>query len=155
MGARRSRGRNGSSSTSGTSSIALSPSTFGSSPAPRGCSSAASAAPPPIPTPPRHPTRCSARRLSASRRPSATDPLDWPRCLVSTKHPTPDISKAMARGISLRQFKPEDADAVYRWFNSPAATANLLEHRDDFSEEDARRWVERAIEQSGDETPED
>ncbi len=61
----------------------------------------------------------------------------------------------MARGISLRQFKPEDADAVYRWFNSPAATANLLEHRDDFSEEDARRWVERAIEQSGDESAED
>jgi RimJ/RimL family protein N-acetyltransferase len=56
----------------------------------------------------------------------------------------------MARGISLRQFKREDADAVHRWFNSPAATANLLEHRDEFSEEDARRWVERAIEQAGD-----
>jgi RimJ/RimL family protein N-acetyltransferase len=61
----------------------------------------------------------------------------------------------MARGISLRQFKREDADAVHRWFNSPAATANLLEHRDEFSEEDARRWVERAIEQAGDPESED
>lgn len=49
----------------------------------------------------------------------------------------------------------EDADAVHRWFNSPAATANLLEHRDQFSEEDARRWVERAIEQAGDPEAED
>jgi RimJ/RimL family protein N-acetyltransferase len=55
----------------------------------------------------------------------------------------------MARGISLRDFRPEDAEAVHRWFNSPAATANLLEHREgDFTEQDARRWVERAIEQS-------
>ena len=36
----------------------------------------------------------------------------------------------MARGISLRDFRPEDAAAVHRWFNSPAATANLLEHRE-------------------------
>jgi RimJ/RimL family protein N-acetyltransferase len=61
----------------------------------------------------------------------------------------------MARGISLRDFRPEDAAAVHRWFNSPAATANLLEHRDSFSEEDAQRWVERAIEQSTDESSED
>ena len=43
----------------------------------------------------------------------------------------------MARGISLRDFRPEDAAAVHRWFNSPAATANLLEHRDEFTEDDA------------------
>ena len=62
----------------------------------------------------------------------------------------------MARGISLRDFRPEDADAVHRWFNSPAATANLLEHREsEFTEEDARRWVERAIEQSGNPEAED
>jgi RimJ/RimL family protein N-acetyltransferase len=61
----------------------------------------------------------------------------------------------MARGISLRDFRPEDAAAVHRWFNSPAATANLLEHRDQFSEDDARRWVERAIEQSKDPDSED
>jgi RimJ/RimL family protein N-acetyltransferase len=61
----------------------------------------------------------------------------------------------MARGISLRDFRPEDAEAVHRWFNSPAATANLLEHRDSFSEEDARGWVERAIEQASDPDAED
>ena len=41
------------------------------------------------------------------------------------------------------------AAAVYRWFNSPAATANLLEHRESFTEEDAKRWVERAMETAG------
>lgn len=56
----------------------------------------------------------------------------------------------MARGISLRKFKPADAEAVHRWFNSPAATANLLEHRDEFSEDDARAWVGRAMDESGD-----
>jgi RimJ/RimL family protein N-acetyltransferase len=62
----------------------------------------------------------------------------------------------MARGISLRDFRPEDAGAVHRWFNSPAATANLLEQRaDEFTEDDARRWVERAIEQSRDPRSED
>src|SRR5512134_577344 len=61
----------------------------------------------------------------------------------------------MARGISLRDFRREDARAVHRWFNSPAATANLLEHRESFSEEDARRWVERAIEQTKDPEAED
>lgn len=61
----------------------------------------------------------------------------------------------MARGISLREFRSEDAEAVHRWFNSPAATANLLEHRESFSEDDARRWVERAIEQADDPNSED
>jgi len=62
----------------------------------------------------------------------------------------------MARGISLRDFRPEDAEAVHRWFNSPAATANLLEHREgEFTAEDAKRWVERAIEQSKDSASED
>jgi RimJ/RimL family protein N-acetyltransferase len=56
----------------------------------------------------------------------------------------------MARGISLRKFRLEDAAAVHRWFNSPAATANLLEHRDEFSEDDARAWVGRAMDESGD-----
>jgi len=54
----------------------------------------------------------------------------------------------MARGISLRDFEPGDAEAVHRWFNSPAATSNLVEQRDSFSEADAREWVERAIEQA-------
>ncbi|MGH2956328.1 MAG: GNAT family N-acetyltransferase [Solirubrobacterales bacterium] len=61
----------------------------------------------------------------------------------------------MARGVSLRDFRPGDAEAVHRWLNSPAATANLLEHRDTFSLDDARRWVERAIEQAEDQGAED
>lgn len=62
----------------------------------------------------------------------------------------------MARGISLRDFRLEDAEAVYSWFNSPAATANLLEQREgEFTEDDAQRWVERAIEQSRDPNSED
>lgn len=56
----------------------------------------------------------------------------------------------MARGISLRDFEPGDAEAVHRWFNSPAATANLVEHRDSFSEQDAQEWVQRAIEHASD-----
>jgi RimJ/RimL family protein N-acetyltransferase len=55
----------------------------------------------------------------------------------------------MARGVSLREFRAEDAAAVHRWFNSEAATANLLEHRDRFTEDDARAWVERAMDTSG------
>ncbi|MGZ5330071.1 MAG: GNAT family N-acetyltransferase [Solirubrobacterales bacterium] len=55
----------------------------------------------------------------------------------------------MARGVSLREFEPGDAPAVHRWFNSPAATANLLEHRESFGEEDARAWVERAMSNEG------
>ena len=62
----------------------------------------------------------------------------------------------MARGISLRDFRPDDAEAVQRWFNSPAATANLLERREgEFTAEDARRWVQRAIEQAQDPASED
>ncbi len=56
----------------------------------------------------------------------------------------------MARGISLREFEPGDAPAVHRWFNSPGATANLLEHRDSFTESDAEAWVERAMKTDGD-----
>lgn len=55
----------------------------------------------------------------------------------------------MARGVRLREFRPGDAAAVHRWFNSEAATANLLEHRDSFSVEDAAAWVERAMQNSG------
>jgi RimJ/RimL family protein N-acetyltransferase len=56
---------------------------------------------------------------------------------------------AMARGVSLRPFRPDDWAAVHRWFNDPAATANLVEVRESFSEQDAKRWVERAMEDSG------
>ena len=51
--------------------------------------------------------------------------------------------------VRLREFRPEDAGAVHRWFNNPEATASLMETRDSFSEEDAESWVERAIDASG------
>lgn len=51
--------------------------------------------------------------------------------------------------VSLRRFQPGDAAAVHRWFNNPAATRTLMEQRDSFSEEQARGWVERAMDDSG------
>ncbi len=57
---------------------------------------------------------------------------------------------ALDRGVSLRAFKPGDADAVREWFQNRDATADLMdEPREDFSEEDARAWVERAMNDSG------
>lgn len=51
--------------------------------------------------------------------------------------------------VSLRPFRPGDERAVHRWFNNRAATDTLLEQRDSFSEEQARGWVERAMDDSG------
>lgn len=51
--------------------------------------------------------------------------------------------------VSLRDFRPADALAVHRWFNTPQVIAGLVEQRESFSEEDARRWVERAAATSG------
>jgi ribosomal-protein-alanine N-acetyltransferase len=51
--------------------------------------------------------------------------------------------------IELRDFGPADAQAVHRWFNDLETTASLLEQRETFSEEDARGWVERAMDTGG------
>jgi [ribosomal protein S5]-alanine N-acetyltransferase len=51
--------------------------------------------------------------------------------------------------VSLRRFEPGDAAAVHRWFNNPEATKTLMERRDGFSEEEARGWTERAMDDSG------
>jgi RimJ/RimL family protein N-acetyltransferase len=51
----------------------------------------------------------------------------------------------MAAEIQLRDFRPEDADAAYRWFNDQRVTADLVGSREAFSEEDAAGWVERAM----------
>jgi RimJ/RimL family protein N-acetyltransferase len=59
---------------------------------------------------------------------------------------------AMNRGapkVWLRRFEAADAAAVRRWFNNPAATATLMEQRESFGEADARGWVERATDDSG------
>ncbi len=51
--------------------------------------------------------------------------------------------------VSLRAFEPGDAAAVHRWFNNPEATRTLMEQRESFSEEQARAWVARAADVSG------
>jgi RimJ/RimL family protein N-acetyltransferase len=48
--------------------------------------------------------------------------------------------------VTLRDFEPADAVFVHRWFNTPQAIEGLVEQRDSFSQEDARRWVESARE---------
>jgi RimJ/RimL family protein N-acetyltransferase len=56
----------------------------------------------------------------------------------------------MAARIELRDFRPEDAAAVHRWFNDERVTADLVGRREGFGEEDARGWVERAMDRSRD-----
>jgi RimJ/RimL family protein N-acetyltransferase len=56
----------------------------------------------------------------------------------------------MSAVITLRDFRPDDAGAVHRWFNDPRVTADLVGRRESFSEEDARAWVERAMDSSRD-----
>ena len=56
----------------------------------------------------------------------------------------------MAARIQLRDFGPGDAAAVGRWFSDPRVTADLVGRRQSFTEEDARGWIERAIDQSRD-----
>ena len=50
----------------------------------------------------------------------------------------------MSAQVTLRDFRPDDAEAVHRWFNDERVTADLVGSRDSFSLDDARGWVERA-----------
>jgi RimJ/RimL family protein N-acetyltransferase len=52
--------------------------------------------------------------------------------------------------VSLRDFRPDDAEAVHRWFNDERVTADLVGSRDSFDREAAAGWVERAIDTSTD-----
>jgi RimJ/RimL family protein N-acetyltransferase len=52
--------------------------------------------------------------------------------------------------VRLRDFRPDDAGAVHRWFNDERVTADLVGSREGFTEEDARGWVERAMDASRD-----
>ena len=52
--------------------------------------------------------------------------------------------------IELREFRPEDAAAVHRWFNDERVTADLVGRRESFGEDEARGWVERAMDGSRD-----
>jgi diamine N-acetyltransferase len=51
--------------------------------------------------------------------------------------------------VSLRRFEPGDAAAVHRWFNNRRATETLVVQRECFSVEEAEAWVERAMDDSG------
>lgn len=52
--------------------------------------------------------------------------------------------------VTLRDFRPDDAEAVRRWFNDERVTADLVGSRDSFGLDDARAWVERAMDSSRD-----
>lgn len=56
----------------------------------------------------------------------------------------------MVATIELRDFRPADAPAVHRWFSDSRVTADLVGRRESFTIEDARAWVERAIDTSRD-----
>jgi [ribosomal protein S5]-alanine N-acetyltransferase len=51
--------------------------------------------------------------------------------------------------VALRDFRPADAHALRRWFNTPQVTEGLVEQRAAFTEDEARAWVERAVAASG------
>lgn len=48
--------------------------------------------------------------------------------------------------VTLREFEPDDAEAVHRWFNDERVTADLVGSRDSFDLGAAAGWVARAIE---------
>lgn len=50
---------------------------------------------------------------------------------------------------SIRDFRPEDAEAVHRWFNNREATKTLMEQRESFGMENAIGWTEHAAKQEG------
>jgi RimJ/RimL family protein N-acetyltransferase len=56
----------------------------------------------------------------------------------------------MPSRIELRDFRPDDAPAVHRWFNDPRVTADLVGSRQSFNEDDAHGWIDRAIDTSRD-----
>jgi [ribosomal protein S5]-alanine N-acetyltransferase len=56
----------------------------------------------------------------------------------------------MPAQVTLRDFRPEDAEAVHRWFNDERVTADLVGSRDSFTLDDAEGWVKRAMDTSTD-----
>jgi RimJ/RimL family protein N-acetyltransferase len=56
----------------------------------------------------------------------------------------------MAADVKLRDFRSDDVEAVHRWFNDERVTADLVGSRESFSPDDARGWVDRAMDTSRD-----
>jgi RimJ/RimL family protein N-acetyltransferase len=52
--------------------------------------------------------------------------------------------------VRLRDFRPDDAPAVHRWFNDERVIADLVGSRDSFTLESAAGWVERAMDTATD-----
>lgn len=52
--------------------------------------------------------------------------------------------------VTLRDFRPDDAEFVHRWFNDERVIADLVGSRDSFGLDDARAWVERAMDRARD-----
>ena len=52
--------------------------------------------------------------------------------------------------MTLRDFRPGDAEAVHGWFNDGRVTADLVGSRTEFTLEDAAAWVGRAMDTSVD-----
>ena len=56
----------------------------------------------------------------------------------------------MSAEVKLRDFRPDDSEAVHRWFNDERVTADLVGSRDSFTLENAQGWVERAMDTTED-----
>jgi RimJ/RimL family protein N-acetyltransferase len=56
----------------------------------------------------------------------------------------------MPADVTLRDFRPADAEAVHRWFNDERVTADLVGSRDSFELAAAQGWIERAMDTSRD-----
>jgi RimJ/RimL family protein N-acetyltransferase len=59
------------------------------------------------------------------------------------------FSRVSEASVTLRKFKPADVPAVHRWFNNKAATRFLVVQRPSFSHAEAEDWVERALDEDG------
>ena len=56
----------------------------------------------------------------------------------------------MPAEVTLRDFRPDDAEAVHGWFNDERVTADLVGSRDSFTLENAQGWIERAMDTTED-----
>jgi len=52
--------------------------------------------------------------------------------------------------VALRDFRPDDAEAVHRWFNDERVTADLVGSRSSFTLDNAAGWIDRAMDASED-----
>ena len=57
--------------------------------------------------------------------------------------------------VRIRPFRPEDWEAVHRWFNNREAISSLMEVRPSFEPENAKGWTNAAVAAAGDEGGED